>query len=95
MYVTEIFELVIKKDYDLVLTELEKLHPRSILEFVNTFARHGKDAYDDFVELLNEEQRKKFKWLGSSEREKQYLLTIAEQREMTEQEWHELKACDF
>lgn len=94
MDLKEIIDMAVDQKYDELIEELEKLPPRSFTAFYKAFSDTGKDLYYDLEEKLTEEQRKKFRWLGSSEREREYLLSIPE-GEMTEQDWFDLKTTDF
>ena len=53
-----------------------------------------QDKWDEYYDSLTDEQRKRLHWLSSSEREKEYLLSLPEE-DMTEQNWNDLKSCDF
>jgi len=45
-------------------------------------------------EKMNDTELEKFKHLMSSEREREYLMAIPEE-EMTDQDWLDLRSCDF
>ena len=54
-----------------------------------------KDAdISDLYEKLTDTELEKFKYLMSSERERKYLMAIPEE-EMTDQDWLNLRSCDF
>lgn len=94
MTANELYKMTIDRNYKKVLEELEKLPPAMMVEFAEEFKKHGQNANDDFVDLLDNEEYKLFKYLESSERKRNYLASISD-KEMTEQEWADLKATDF
>lgn len=91
MSINELYE---KGEYVKVLEALEKLPPRDFKELFISLVNTYEDVFEVLNMNLSEEQWKKLLWLDSSEREREYLLSIPEE-EMTEQDWNDLRACDF
>ena len=94
MTISELYEMAISKDFDAVLSGLEKMTPYALNDFAEEFKKHGKSAGDDFLDHLSDEQYKRFKYLDSSERRREYIMQIPDEK-MTERDWTELRATDF
>jgi F0F1-type ATP synthase delta subunit len=94
MEMKDIVQLVVQNKFERVLKELKKLHPEKVNEFILALQNEGKDFIDDFLRLLSDNQRKEWNWLASAKREREYLLSIPDDK-MTEQDIMELKSCDF
>lgn len=94
MTIKQLYELALKKKYDLVLDELEKMPPRALIEFADEFRKHNKYAGSEFLDHLSDEQYDRFKQLGSTQRERNYLMSIPDEKK-TEQDWADLRATDF
>ena len=95
MTLDELVKLANAGAYDELLGALEKLPPRMMVRFGRAFAAQGKDTYDDLIVYFTDEQRKRLKWLDSSEREREYLMAIPDE-EMTDEDWFDLRAqADF
>lgn len=88
-----------RENFTAVLEELEKLPPKAVNDFCEMYLEwlqhFVKDAdISDLYEKMNDTEIEKFKYLMSSERERKYLMTIPEE-EMTDQDWLNLRSCDF
>lgn len=94
MTASELYAMVMKKEYNAVLDELERLPPSVLNEFAEEFIKHNQNAGDDFIDRLSDEQYERFKYLGSSERQRKYFMRIPDDK-MTEKDWAELRATDF
>lgn len=94
---TKLYE---QKDMQSFVRQLEgvsapKEAERVFTEWANETFGANESAWDDFFELLTDDQYKRIITLGSSERQKEYLLNKAEQMELTDEEFSDLKAADF
>lgn len=92
-------ELYQKKDMSTFVSELESITiPKEFQNVYTTWLNDSfggeQDKWDEYYDSLTDEQRKRLHWLSSSEREKEYLLSLPEE-DMTEQNWNDLKSCDF
>lgn len=89
-------ELFEQKKYDELLSALESLSPtdfrKALVDLVNTEIDKGVDVYETLHDELTGKQWKHFKWLDSSEREKQYILN---KDSFSEKDDDDLKSCDF
>lgn len=95
MSINDIADLGLNGDFDSMISELGNHTPNEMSEFYNIIEQKGKDLYKDILDKLSDDQYKLFKWLGSSEREKDYLMKIGENRELSDDELLELRTCDF
>jgi hypothetical protein len=94
MQITEIVNLVIDGKYDKGIKEIKNLPPRAIYEFIDELQKKGKDFVDDFLIHLSDDQYKEWKWLASSKRVQEYIMSIPE-KDLTEQDFADLKSTDF
>ena len=103
--IDKIYELAIGKKYDEMMDELEKLPRRAVDVLIRKMiAEKGEDYTDKFfydtMEGFGEEndvsieQLERWKWLNSTQREREYLMSISEE-DMTDQDWFDLRATDF
>ena len=88
-----------RENFSAALTELEKLPPKALNYFCEAYfewlQNFIKDAdISDLYEKMTDTEIEKFKYLMSSEREREFLLNIPEE-EMTDQDWLNLRSCDF
>ena len=89
-----------RKDMEAFVHFLEGIVPprkfnKISVEWMNESFGEDQDAWDAFFNSFTKEQWERFKYLASSERERKYLLDLADKRELTPQEWFDLRACDF
>ena len=103
--IDKIYDLAIGKKYDEMMDELEKLPRRAVDVLIRKMiAEKGEDYTDKFfydtMEGFGEEndvsieQIERWNWLNSSQREREYLMSINEE-DMTDQDWSDLRATDF
>lgn len=90
----ELIEMALSGRYDEMLDILEKMPPRMLDRFCNLFCKDGHDVYYDLEEHFTDKQLEKFKWLASTERAREYLMAIPDEK-MTDQDWFDLRATDF
>lgn len=84
-----------KGDFNAMLSALEKMHPKCIYEVADALFNSGDYDYDDdFYTKLSLEQRRKWKWLQSSERTTKYLMKIPDDQ-LTDYDLAMLRTCDF
>ena len=96
-YKKEVTDLFESGKYIELLQLLEEMTPRTYSEvfvyLVNSqYEEKRIEVFEVLFDNLSTEQYKKLRWLGSSERE--YLMSIPED-ELTDQDWADLRACDF
>lgn len=95
MTIDVLVQLIAKKKYDEWLDALEKEPPRAIQQSINAAAEKGIDTLSFTEQILdNEERYKRIRWLGSTQREREYFMSIPDE-EMTHQDWLDFRACDF
>ncbi len=84
-----------KQNFDAFLRTLESIPPRGMYVVADRLFSDGRFDYEeDFIEKLSLDQKKKWKWLGSSERERDYLMKKPKE-EFSEQDMFDLRTCDF
>ncbi len=92
-------ELYKKKDMESFAQLLESIEsPKEAGELFVAWANEElKDdaAWCMFGESLNEDQHRRIWGIDSREREMKYLLKKAEQGGLTDEEWGDLRACDY
>lgn len=95
MTIDVLVQLIAEKKYDEWLDALEKEAPRAINQCLDEAAKKGLDI-GDFTEQIcdNDERYKRLRWLGSTQREREYFMSIPDE-EMTHQDWLDFRACDF
>lgn len=103
--IDKIYDLAISRKYDEMMDELEKLPRRAVdalikkmilgkgEDYTDVFFNETMFGYGDKREV-SEEQVKRWKWLNSTQREREYLMSINEE-DMTDQDWADLRATDF
>ena len=96
-HLTQLYE---QKDMEAFVVLLEGILPPSkfrkiYIEWMNETLGVEDETWCAFSESLTQEQKDRLSYLASSEREKRYLLDLADKRELTPQEWFDLRACDF
>lgn len=105
-----VLKLAVEKQYDKMMDELENLPPRALYVLAKLMiAKMGEEYFGDFLDIMSghgvdagitvenevsEEQVERYKWLNSTKREREYLMSIGEEN-MTAQDWFDLRATDF
>ena len=93
-------ELYKKKDMESFAQLLESIESpkeagKLLVAWANEELGYDDAAWCTFGESLNENQRRRIWGIDSREREMKYLLKKAEQGELTDEEWGDLRACDY
>ncbi len=88
-----------RENFSASLEEMEKLPPRAMNDFCRMYLDWLQKSVEnadisDLYNKMSDDEVEKFKYLGSSERERKYLMSIPEE-EMIDQDWMDLKSCDF
>lgn len=94
MDIEKLFELADAGSYDELMDALEAMPPRMLMRFAESFEKKGKNIFEDLIDDFTEAQKERMHWLGSSEREREYLMSIPDE-EMTDEDWFDLRATDF
>lgn len=93
-------ELYKKKDMESFAQLLEGIESpkeagKLFVAWANDELGDDDGAWCTFGESLNEDQHRRIFKIDSREREMKYLLKKAERGELTDEEWGDLRACDY
>lgn len=94
MEVKDIVKMALNSEYEKVISEIKKLPPSAVNDFIDEIQDKGKDFVDDFFLLLTDDQRKEWRWLESAERERDYIMSIPYE-DITDEDLENLKCCDI
>lgn len=96
MKFNELFEQGKYKD---LIIEFEKLTPsdfrKELVTLVNDQQKKNVNIFEVLHDELTGKQWKLFRWLDSSNREKEYILNKAKHSTFTDNDDATLKSCDF
>ena len=93
-------ELYKKKDMESFAQLLEGIESpkeagKLFVAWANDELGDDDGAWCTFGESLNEDQHRRIFKIDSREREMKYLLKKAERGELTDEEWGDLRVCDY
>lgn len=93
MNVIELFE---QKRYDELLSKFDEMSPeqfrKELIALENAEQKKGVNVFEVLHDELTGKQWKHFRWLDSSERESEYIMSKSD---FSEEDNENLKACDF
>ena len=86
---SRIIQLALERQWTEVFNLLEKEPPRIFDEVIHEYITRTR--CDDFGDDFTDEQREKYRWLGSSERRIECYNKISDE-EMTAEDWADLRS---